>query len=310
MAIILPNTRNALGVPSRYSDLAAAGLRYTPPPVYRYDAYDVQGDTATLYASDIDLADYQYNADSDLAQVVPAGYAGVSGGAYGYWLVGLDTRLYYRHAVPNVIELPIGSPTGVTMVTGGSSYCIAIVGGALKSYGYAAGGVTETVIDATKAWTYISKPAGINPGYAIGVADGQLWQVALSPVALTILSYQVGWIAAAPGYSISSAYGGYDYYWSAAIHPSGYICKVRGETGLVLSAPLDLGAGWTAVSGYGHVDNDPATDSRMYGIRAGELNSLSGVVTIATKITGFTDWWKVVFVTPGEAVAIRRTLRA
>ena len=309
MAIILPNTRNAIGVPNRYSDLAAAGLRYTPPPVYRYDAYDVQGDTATLYEEDIDLADYQYNLDSDLAQVVPAGYAGVSGGTHGYWLVGLDTKLYYRHRVTGVIELPFRSPTGVTMVTGGLWNCIAIVGGALKRYVYAAGGVTETVIDATKAWTYISHPTGINPGYAIGVADGQLWQVALYPVALTILSNQVGWIAAAPGYSISGAYGGY-YYWSAAIHPSGYLCRVTGKTELVLSAPLDLGAGWTAVSGYGYDNDSHEEHTRIFGIRAGELNSLRGTTTIATKITEFTDWWKVVFVAPDEAVAIRRTLRA
>lgn len=309
MAIMRDSIRDAHGNMTRFHSLKDAGLLYAPVSAYKYDAYDVQGDEATLYAEDIDLADYQYNADSDLAQVVPAGYAGVSGGTHGYWLVGLDTRLYYRHETTNAIELPFGSPTGVTVVTGGRTYCIAIVGGALKSYVYAAGGVTETVIDATKAWTYISKPAGINPGYAIGVADGQLWQVALSPVGLTILSYQVGWIAAATGGNISSAYGS-EYYWSAAIHPSGYVCKVTGETGLFLSVPLDLGAGWTAVSGYGHMDNEPFTDSRMYGIRVGELNSLSGVGTIATKITEFTDWWKVVFVAPDEAVAIRRTLRA
>lgn len=310
MAIMRDSIRDAHGNMTRFHSLKDAGLLYAPVSAYKYDAYDVQGDEATLYAEDIDLAEYQYNADSDLARVVPAGYAGVSGGIYGYWLVGLDTRLYYRHAVPNVIELPIGSPTGVTMVTGGPSDCIAIVGGALKRYDYAAGGVTETVIDATKSWTYISHPAGVNSGYAIGVADGQLWQVALDPVVLTILNYQVGWVAAAPGYNNTNAYGGGDDYWSAAIHPSGYICKVMGKTGLFLSVPLDLGAGWTAVSGYGLVGSEPWTDSRMYGIRAGELNSLSGGATIATKITEFTDWWKVVFVAPDEAVAIRRTLRA
>ena len=308
MAIMRDSIRDAHGNMTRFHSLKDAGLLYVPVSAYKYDAYDVQGDTATLYEEDIDLADYQYNADSDLAQVVPAGYAGVSGGGHGYWLVGLDTRLYYRHETPGVIELPFGSPTGVTMVTGGQWGCIAIVGGALKRYAYAAGGVTETVIDATKAWTYISYPSSFSPGYAIGVADGQLWQVALNPVVLTILSYQVGWVAAAPGNHLYSAYGS-EYYWSAAIHPSGYICKVTVGTGLVLSAPLDLGAGWTAVSGYAHVDNDPVINSRMYGIRAGELNSLRGTAPIATKITEFTDWWKVVFVAPDEAVAIRRTLR-
>lgn len=308
MAIMRDHIRDAHGNMTRFHSLKDAGLLYVPVSAYKYDAYDVQGDTATLYEEDIDLDDYQYNLDSDLAQVVPAGYAGVSGGTHGYWLVGLDTRLYYRYAATGVIELLFGSPTGVTMVTGNNYDCLAIVGGALKRYVYAAGGVTETVIDATKAWTYISYPSSFNPGYAIGVADGQLWQVALSPVALTILSYQVGWLAAAPGHSNSSPYGS-EYYWSAAIHPSGYICKVTGGTGLVLSAPLDLGAGWTAVSGYGHVGSEPLTDSRMYGIRAGELNSLRGTTTIATKITEFTDWWKVVFVAPDEAVAIRRTLR-
>lgn len=306
MAIMRDSIRDAHGNMTRFHSLRDAGLLYAPVSAYKYDAYDVQGDTATLYEEDIDLADYQYNLDSDLAQVVPAGYAGVSGGTHGYWLVGLDTRLYYRHAATGVVELPFGSPTGVTMVTGGPWDCLAIVGGALKRYGYAAGGVTETVIDATKAWTYISYPSSFYTNYAIGVADGQLWQVGLSPVALTILSYQDGWLAAAPGVSISSPYVSY-YYWSAAIHPSGYLCRVTGNTGLVLSAPLDLGAGWTAVSGYGYDDYTQNEHARMYGIRAGELNSLSG--TKATKITEFTDWWKVVFVAPDEAVAIRRTLR-
>jgi hypothetical protein len=310
MAIMRDSIRDAHGNMTRFHSLKDAGLLYVPVSAYKYDAYDVQGDTATLYEEDIDLADYQYNLDSDLAQVVPMGYAGVSGGTHGYWLVGLDTRLYYRHAATGVIELPFGSPTGVTMVTGDSTACLAIVGGALKGYAYAAGGVTETVIDATKAWTYISNPSSFNPGYAIGVADGQLWQVGLSPVALTILSYQVGWEAAAPGLSIFITYGN-EYYWSAAIHPSGYLCWVPDNPGLALSAPLDLGAGWTAVSGYGHANDVLGTYSRMYGIRAGELNSLSGATTtIATKITEFTDWWKVVFVAPDEAVAIRRTLRA
>ena len=126
MAIILPNTRNALGVPNRYSDLAAAGLRWTPPPVYRYDAYDVQGDTATLYEEDIDLADYQYNEDGYDAAVLPAGYTAVCGGE-GRFLIGTDSRLYYRDT--GGIGLPTNSPSGVTKVayngSGGSCLVIA-----------------------------------------------------------------------------------------------------------------------------------------------------------------------------------------
>ena len=39
MAIITQHAQ-CVGVPNRYNDLAAAGLVH--PPVYRYDAYDVQ----------------------------------------------------------------------------------------------------------------------------------------------------------------------------------------------------------------------------------------------------------------------------
>ena len=94
MAIILPNMRNALGVPNRYSDLASAGLRLTPPEtLYTYDAYDIAGDTVTLYQEDIDLADYQYNEDGLELQVLPAGYKAISGNGASGFPVGQNNHL-------------------------------------------------------------------------------------------------------------------------------------------------------------------------------------------------------------------------
>ena len=302
MAIILPNTRNSIGYANRYSDLGSAGLQYTPTPSYKYDAYDVQGDEATLYEEDIDLADYQYNLDSDIAQVVPEGYVGASGGTHGYWLVGDDTKLYYRHASTNVIELPYGSPSGVVMVTGGPSSCVTIVGTELKKYTYNAGGVTATAVDNTKEWTYVSGAANDND--FIGVGDGQLWFID-NGITISILNYQVGWKAAAIGNNDLFDYT-LGYYWSVAIHPLGYLYRVIGSNPV---SQLDLGGGWTDVSGYGHIEDEPVTDTRMYGIRAGELNSISAGGNIATKIGSFTDWWKVVFVAQDEAVAMRRSVR-
>jgi hypothetical protein len=47
MAIILPNTRNALGVPNRYSDLADANISFTPVVTAE------DGEPGVLYATGV-----------------------------------------------------------------------------------------------------------------------------------------------------------------------------------------------------------------------------------------------------------------
>jgi hypothetical protein len=329
MAIILPNTRNALGVPSRYSDLASAGLRYTPPPVYRYDAYDVQGDEATLYEEDIDLADYQYNADSYDAAVVPAGYAALCGGD-ARWLIGTDTKLYYKNDV-GTIYLPDGSPSGVTRVAyAGNNACLAIVNGSLYLFTMSVEEFfSQYLIDNTRVWTEISFVDFYNDSrcFAIGIADGKLAAVSpfLNDVYVSILSHTIGWktsggvkgedfLVVTDGTRISSL----------VIDSPGYLHQVSATASGIpaLSGALDLGTNWLSVSGYmkeisvpdGYQGNFPLVTSatRMYGIQAGLLFSLRHALSETlgapskTQVTEFSDWWKVVFVAPDEAVAIRR----
>lgn len=332
MAIIRPNTRNAFGVPARYSDLASAGLRWTPPPVYRYDAYDVQGDTATLYEEDIDLADYQYNTDSYDAAVLPAGYAAVCGG-HARWLIGTDTKLYYKNDV-GTIYLPDGSPSGVTRVAYvGNNACLAIVGGALHICAMSAEEyISQLVIDNTRVWTEISFVDFYNDSrcFAIGIADGKLAAVSpvLDEISVSILSHTTGWQIAGGVKGEELVYHGGKRLTSMVIDQYSYLHLVYADTqyGPDSTIPryygvLDLGDGWQSVSGYMQTVSVPdpygpvyvvASASRMYGIQNGELNSLAHVLTAEfsypykTKITEYTDWWRVTFVAPDEAVAIRR----
>lgn len=344
MAIILPNTRNALGVPNRYNDLASAGLRWTPPPVYRYDTYDVQGDTATLYEEDIDLADYQYNTDSYNAAVIPAGYAAVCG-SHARWLIGTDTKLYYKNDV-GTIYLPDGSPSAVTRVAaaaaGSGMACLAIVNGSLCVFTMSLEGfLNQYLIDNTRVWTEISFVDFYNDSrcFALGIADGKL--AAVSPVLgethVSILSYTTGW-------QIAGGVKGEDFYInksgsrlsSLVIDSAGYLHQVSAiayytQTGEntysnsgqpAVGGALDLGDNWQAISGYMKEQSVPdgyqgawpliTSATRMYGIQGGFLFSLQHDLSETlgapskTQITEFTDWWKVVFVAPDEAVAIRR----
>jgi len=329
MAIILPNMRNALGVPNRYSDLAAAGLRYTTPPVYRYDAYDVQGDTATLYEEDIDLADYQYNTDSYDAAVLPQGYSAITGGDGKFLIGAADTKLYYHDA--GGIALPTGSPSGLTAIAyNGDGYgCLSINAGALYAYGVSNGSVITHLIDNTREWTAISCcPDYLDDRtFAIGVADGKLMGIrsSYSDFFLYMLSSATGW-------KIAGGVKGEDYLTitagtrisSLVIDSPGYLHQVSATNGSIpaLSGALDLGTNWLSISGYmkeisvpdGYQGNFPLVTSatRMYGIQVGLLFSLrhdlSGTLGAPSKtqITEFADWWRVTFVAPDEAVAIRR----
>jgi hypothetical protein len=339
MAIIRPNTRNAFGVPARYSDLASAGLRWTPPPVYRYDAYDVQGDEATLYEEDIDLADYQYNADSYNASVVPAGYTAVCGG-HARWLIGTDTKLYYKNDV-GTIYLPEGSPSGVTRVAYSDGLaCLAIVNGSLHLFAMSLQDFFfQRLIDNTRVWTEISFGDFYNDyrSFAIGIADGKLaaLRAIISDSHVSILSHTSGWKTAG---GITGARFDYNTIGtvsrrsSVTIDSAGYLYQVYadliGQDGEgrdvfspALSGALDLGTGWQQISGYmievaskenTYEETAVESNKRMYGIQDDKLYSLRHGTTLElgapskTQITEFTDWWRVTFVAPDEAVAIRK----
>lgn len=322
MAIILPNTRNAFGVPARYSDLAAAGLRYTPPPVYRYDAYDVQGDIATLYAEDIDLADYQYNVDSWDAEVVPAGYKGTTGFRRVFYrlLIDADDRLCIDDGESPIYPADSGSITGVTQVANPYFF---IRSGSLCVYtnpGY-------TVLDSGGTWSAIS--FGIysyTANYIIGIRDGVLVAYNASS-GVTVLNGNPGWSISGGVYSSYPAGGAGDgsRYSSLLIDSSSnlYQAAVRyySETNYDIVLTNLNSSGWQSVSGYMYDVYSSEfysqnVEKRMYGIKNGTLQSIRHTdlpsplayvsLPASLQITEFTDWYKVVFIAPDEAVAIRR----
>lgn len=326
MAIIRPNTRNAFGVPARYSDLASAGLRWTPPPVYRYDAYDVQGDTATLYEEDIDLADYQYNADSYDAAVLPDGYSAITGGDGSFLVGAVDSKLYYRDS--GGIGLPTGSPSGVTRVAyqNDDQRCLAIINGVLCSCYMSEGNLSVVTIDDTREWTevsFVTAPSGAAEQFSIGIADGKLVSVyTLGDPPVLVLSHAQNWkISGGVMSYMPGSYSSFMGISSLVIDGSGYLHHVfiyDHDQIVTLGNTLDMGDGWMELSGYMSRLNFNSSYGvydtlvkRMYGIQDGRLYSLSSVQNILlppykTQITEFSDWWKVVFVAPDEAVAIRR----
>lgn len=310
MAIIRPDMRDGFGVPLRHTDLEAAGLLWKPPSLYRYDAYDVQGDTATLYEQDIDLDDYQYNTDSHDANVLPVGYTGVAGGNYIWrWLIGEDTRLYYKSG-NEAAYCPNDSITGVTRVSevffgmSDPSHLEVLVirngqlGHVAMDYSQISSEwvLTYSLVDDTRTWTEISFARG--PGvhhyghYAIGVADGLLMAVEMPyhqpPTVVSVLSAYVGWKSAGGVSYVGSVPDGYaSGYFSAAIHPNGSLYKIyaiTGEYGFDYVPNLELAdyGTWQSVSGYsysyrstfGYPPEHAHHTKRMYGIKNGTLQSI------------------------------------
>lgn len=313
MAIILPNTRNALGVPNRYSDLAAAGLRYTPPPVYRYDAYDVQGDTATLYEEDIDLADYQYNVDSYDAVVLPVGYTATTGNP-GRILIGSDTKLYIRDET-SIVPVP-GSPSGFSFIArcvlsvGPADPFLAIQSGKLF-FCYFAPDLQMRQLGGLGGWESLSFATELYSEIAFfATNNGQFYSVYYN---FSSELFEAALLSGTPGWIISGGHGSkevvgpygsnYDRIWSFAISPSEQLYSVA-QNNVSLQGVPD---GWTSVSGYCRGGVSYASASYCYGIRAGELWALSGGQDLPhSRIGTLSDWHKVVFIAPDEAVAIRR----
>lgn len=310
MAIILPNTRNAIGVPNRYSDLAAAGLRYTPPPVYRYDAYDVQGDEATLYEEGIDLADYQYNEDGYDAAVLPAGYIATTGGD-GRILVGSDTKLYQRDI--GGIGPVSGSPSGFSYVAkcvkdSGPAHPFLAIQDGKPFFCYFAPGLQMRQLDDSAGWDKLSFATECYSDVSFLAAKAGALLVAYYNFETE--AFVANTLSAAQGWKISGGFGvkqvttpyGLDYenIGSFVISPSGQL-YLAGQN-LTLQ---DVADGWMSVSGYVKSGAYSALEY-AYGIRAGELWALGVPGIPHTRIGTFSDWWRVTFVAPDEAVAIRR----
>ncbi len=271
---------------------------------------------------------------------MPDGYSATAGGGGSFLVGAVDSKLYYRDT--GGIGLPTNSPSGVTKVAynGAGGGCLVIVSGDLHAYYIINGEAVSYLIDNTREWTEISFCTGINDSrcFAIGVADGKLMavRVVLGDLYVHTLSSSTGWI-------IAGGIKGEDFLnftghrlTSLVIDPAGYLHQVSasayytstGENTFSvsgtpgLSGALDLGDNWQSVSGYMKeiAERGPYGDpfpyvksaSRMYGIQNNKLYSLRHGTTLElgapskTQITEFTDWWRVTFVAPDEAVAIRK----
>jgi hypothetical protein len=272
MAIILPNTRNTMGVPNRYSDLASAGLRWTPPPVYRYDAYDVLNTTPTLYAEGINLADYQYNTDGLTLLVVPDGYKAIS----EQLAINDAGNLLIKDGFTGTFEVVDYSTTWEML--GGCCYATKTDGTLWEIYPGDAGAVITQVGVAT-GWTAISGyDYETSYKWAFGICDGRLYS--LKGTTATMMGTSSSWtsvtgFASTPGENYSAV----------AFGINGGNLFALGEVG-VHSDPrpflLDNSGVWSKISGYGEVVptmyyGEPTYDwSTVYGIRDGNLVALVG----------------------------------
>lgn len=337
MAIYLPRQRDSFGVPARYMDLSSAGLLYTPPGEWRYDSYEVDGDVATLYEENVDLADYQYNADGFDAQVLPAGATAITGGN-GMWKIE-GGKLYFKMPAGDVWD-DTGWGTGFTSVavhigwlyndlsdgtSGQICYCMAVQGGVLYwCFADPDANFTRYAFNNSADWLTVAASATFYAGGVWGTilgtnTAGQMVRASMlaepeSPLSLNaygaVLGGYTNWQLNGP---ISTLYGSNLAVYSLGVEKTiGYLFELKSSP----AALSYLGDGWTAVSGYAKrvsiTSESPYTYTRMYGIRNGNLYSLARSATdqatswTATLIDDSGDWYKVQFVEPDVAVAIRR----
>ena len=299
MAIILPNTRNALGVPNRYSDLASAGLRYTPPPVYRYDAYDVQGDEATLYASDIDLADYQYNEDGLDLQILPDGYKAISGKAAGTTFTDYSNPISI--AIDGLGMLRMEDPatgffevidsgttwakvSGICSSASATTFAYAMKeDGTLWAVSINSGNPVIQQVGTATGWTAISGYANSSTYIrAFGVCDGSLYH--LNGTTATRIGISSSWTYVT-GFSMNHG-GFYNRVGFGIAAGNLYILAPSYANGEPVASLLDSDGTWTKVSGFGQLAT-PNGDyngyeqgeyvwSTVYGIRDGSLMGVVG----------------------------------
>ena len=297
MAIILPNTRNALGVPNRYSDLESAGLRWTPPQPETYESWDVTGNSAQLYDTNIDLADYQYNEDGLELQVVPDGYIAVSGGFSGLDRFGIKTDTTLWRILAGGGESLLSGSQGWDMVAG-DGIGIATLGG----YAYLID--NQGLTDLGGSFDRISGRHG-GSYVALGVGGGYLYR--MDDISTPIDG---------PGYTDVSGMLNLDAPFSGGFAiKNGRLMGVKAnEAGVATADPIDyyLTGGWTAVTGYHAVEEAGYQQDYYkggYGIRNGALHRI-----YSTNIDSSNDFAPIIgayvhrvwMVSPDSAVVIRK----
>lgn len=334
MAIHLPRQRNSFGVPARYMDLKSAGLLYVPPGEWRYDSYDIEGDVATLYAQDVDLADYQYNADHGIAQVLPEGASAID--CTGRWKI-VSGELLYKMPVTNAwVNTGLGGGfTGIGGfydIDGGHNTYAGIAVLACK------GGQLCYVL-ADQAYNFIQYNfTGANATNWLTVNglvapdDSTNTQTHIYGTSLTGHAMTTFWDITGPGSYSSGILTPYtnvqvagtsvslpaDTYLPLSVYAvSGLILeRDSGTLFTLVGNALSFGTGWTSISGHARTiiitSDAPYQYTRMYGIKDGNLYSLrksswtSDTGWTATLIDDSGDWYMVQFISPDVAVAIRR----
>ena len=300
MAIILPNTRNTLGVPNRYNDLASAGLRYTPPapePQYTYASWDITGGSAQLYEANTNLAYYQYNEDGLDLQVLPYGYKAISGASAGMSFpsynnpisIAIDSAGMLRMEDPatGFFEV-IDSGTTWSKVSGvcfSSSSSAVVFAYALKTDGtlwavnIASGSPTITQVGTATGWTAISGYSySSNYKRAFGICDGALYH--LSGTTATRIGISSSWTAVT-GFSTSSE-GSYTTIGFGIAAGNLYVLAPASANAEPTAALLDNGGVWSDITGYSQVafSNGSYIDdyiwSTVYGIRDDNLMGVIG----------------------------------
>ena len=334
MAIHLPRQRDSFGVPARYTDLKGAGLLYTPHGAWRYDSYDIEGDVATLYAQNVDLADYQYNADHGAGTVLPEGASAITAG--GDWAI-FTGKLYYK--MPDTgawVDTGLGS--GFTSVAGliwpggyrdPHSGVLACQGGQLCWVNVLRPSYDVFKIDAqgtlSREWLTVNAISATSTLYP-AVSPAPIYGTSVNGYALRGVYPYAGEGVFSTGSKILSPYtnvqvAGTSAQWNE--HGGSPVQRCYGlilnrDTGTLYTLAgnsLSLGAGWTTLSGHALwsaiVSDAPNVYTRMYGLRDGNLYSLrkngsTDTDWTATLIDDSGDWHMVQFIGPDEAVAIRR----
>ena len=195
MAIILPNTRNALGVPNRYSDLASAGLRWTPTqPETGYSAYllgtagpeliSAQADPTKCVGGDnvttiINGTLYSKIWKVGLTDCAKCSGSKIKSNTYAY-AIKTDGTLWCVDASGTITQ--IGVATNWTDVTGMSSSVYNCTAYARNSAGelYRLVGTTATRIGSSTTWSAVSSFSYTSTSFdygAIAIDDGKLYRL-------------------------------------------------------------------------------------------------------------------------------------
>ena len=295
-----------------------------------YSSFDVTNTGVTLFDSNINLSDYQYNTDGLDAQVLPVGYSAVSGtgdsirlsnytGATGSIAIADNGTLYIKNPIDSQwsqinTDTTWTKVSGIAYTTSGVEYAYGIKAGGLYSITMSADYYEVTImrIGSASDWTDISGYSVSSSGqycWAFGIRAGRLYS--LSGNTATQIGSATNW----------SSVTGFAYYedlssggtthtkeaWAYAI-ANGSLFKIYVDGFSIATVQIGSASDWSFVSGYysreytndGYAENQ--TVGTAFGIRGGMLYELATLTEIGDAGTG---WYFILYVGINEAVGIR-----